>query len=134
MQPLHGPYPLPTCTPTSAGAAYPETILHAFVASDLCVSNRADIRFPHRGMKWVLQHRTLQSLARARPYLHIFKVIAISIDLWEPSIFDFCKWDCGIEPDKGKGISSPGTYEASVMWPPDDGERQWNSMSDWTCR
>ena len=40
----------------------------------------------------------------------------------------------GIEPDKGKGISSPGTYEASLMWPPNDGERQWNTMSDWTCR
>ena len=39
----------------------------------------------------------------------------------------------GIEPDKGKGISSPGTYEASLMWPRNDGERQWNTMSDWTC-
>src|SRR5258705_3534943 len=40
----------------------------------------------------------------------------------------------GIEPDKGKGISSPGTYEASLMWPRNDGERQWNTMSDWTTR
>jgi|ERR1700722_8283903 hypothetical protein len=23
----------------------------------------------------------------------------------------------GIEPEKGKGISSPGMYEASLMWP-----------------
>ena len=28
----------------------------------------------------------------------------------------FATWgNCGIEPDKGKGISSPGTYEASLM-------------------
>src|SRR2546421_11690676 len=40
----------------------------------------------------------------------------------------------GIEPDKDKGISSPGTYGASLMWPPNDGERQWNTMSDWTYR
>jgi hypothetical protein len=47
----------------------------------------------------------------------------------------FATWgNSGIEPDKGKGISSPGTYEASLMWPPNDGERQWNTMSDWTCR
>ena len=32
------------------------------------------------------------------------------------SIFDFATWgNSGIEPDKGKGISSPGTYEASLM-------------------
>ena len=47
----------------------------------------------------------------------------------------FGTWgNSGIEPDKGKGISFPGTYEASLMWPPNDGERQWNTMSDWTCR
>ena len=40
----------------------------------------------------------------------------------------------GIEPDKAQGISSPGTYEATLMWPCNDGERQWNTMSDWTCR
>jgi hypothetical protein len=47
----------------------------------------------------------------------------------------FATWgNSGIEPDKGKGISSPGTYEASLMGPRNDGERQWNTMSDWTCR
>ena len=47
----------------------------------------------------------------------------------------FATWgNSGIEPDKGKGISSPGTYEARLMWPRNDGERQWNTMSDWTCR
>src|ERR1700722_14200888 len=47
----------------------------------------------------------------------------------------FSTWgNSGIEPDKGKGISSPGTYEARPMWPCNDGERQWNTMSDWTCR
>ena len=47
----------------------------------------------------------------------------------------FATWgNSGIEPDKGKGISSPGTYEASLMWPCNDGERQWNTMSDWTYR
>ena len=47
----------------------------------------------------------------------------------------FATWgNSGIEPDKGKGISSPGTYEASLMWPRIDGERQWNIMSDYTCR
>src|SRR3954462_13804325 len=41
----------------------------------------------------------------------------------------FATWgNSGIEPDKGKGISSPGSYEASLMWPPNDGERQWNTM------
>jgi hypothetical protein len=45
----------------------------------------------------------------------------------------FSTWgNSGIEPDKGKGISSPGTYEAGLMWPRNDGERQWNTMSDWT--
>jgi hypothetical protein len=43
----------------------------------------------------------------------------------------FATWgNSGIEPDKGKGISSPGTYEASLLWPCNDGERQWNTMSD----
>jgi|SRR5580700_7188964 hypothetical protein len=47
----------------------------------------------------------------------------------------FATWgNSGIEPDKGKGISSPGTYEASLMWPRNDGERQWNTMSGWTYR
>jgi hypothetical protein len=47
----------------------------------------------------------------------------------------FATWgNSGIEPDKGKGISSPETYEASLMWPRNDGERQWNTMSGWTCR
>ena len=32
------------------------------------------------------------------------------------------------------GISSPGTYEAILMWSRSDGERQWNTMLDWTCR
>src|SRR6476661_6697164 len=40
------------------------------------------------------------------------------------ALLPFCK----IEPDKGKGISSPGTYEASLMWPCKDGERQCNAM------
>jgi hypothetical protein len=47
----------------------------------------------------------------------------------------FATWgNSGIEPDKDKGISSPGKYEASLMRPRNDGERQWNFMSDWTCR
>ena len=47
----------------------------------------------------------------------------------------FATWgNSGIEPDKGEGISSPGTYEASLMWFCNDGERQWNTMSDWTYR
>ena len=47
----------------------------------------------------------------------------------------FSTWgNSGIEPDEGKGISSPGTYEAILMWPRSDGERQWNTMSDWTYR
>jgi hypothetical protein len=47
----------------------------------------------------------------------------------------FATWgNSGIEPDKGKGISSPGMYEASLMWSRNDGERQWNTMSDWTYR
>ena len=34
---------------------------------------------------------------------------------------------------KAQGISSPGTYEADLMWPRNDGERQRNIMLDWTC-
>src|SRR4030081_1144193 len=33
-----------------------------------------------------------------------------------------------------RGISSPGKYGASLMRPCNDGERQWNLMSDLTCR
>ena len=40
----------------------------------------------------------------------------------------------GSSHTKAQGISSPGTYEATPMWPCNDGERQWNIMSDWTCR
>src|SRR5262249_51348281 len=40
----------------------------------------------------------------------------------------------GASQTKAHGISSPGTNEASLMWPPNDGERQWNIMLDWTCR
>src|SRR5262245_8880958 len=40
----------------------------------------------------------------------------------------------GSSQTKAQGISSPGTYEASLMWPRNDGERQWNIMLDWTCR
>jgi hypothetical protein len=35
---------------------------------------------------------------------------------------------------KAQGISSPGTHEAMLMWPCKDGERQWCTISDWTCR
>jgi hypothetical protein len=35
---------------------------------------------------------------------------------------------------KAQGISSPGTYEAILMWPRNDGELRWSIMSDWTCR
>src|SRR5882757_3836527 len=48
-----------------------------------------------------------------------------------PSQLTFATWgNSGIEPDKGKGLSSPGTYEASLMWPRNDGKRQWSTMSD----
>jgi hypothetical protein len=56
-------------------------------------------------------------------------------ELVAPYFWSFATWsNSGIEPDKDKGISSPGTYGASLMWPPNDGERQWNTMSDWTYR
>ena len=35
---------------------------------------------------------------------------------------------------KAQGISSPGTHEAILMGPRNDGELRWNIMSDWTCR
>jgi len=45
---------------------------------------------------------------------------------WVVRFSTFATWgNSGIEPDKGKGISSPGAYEASLMWPRNDGERQW---------
>ena len=40
----------------------------------------------------------------------------------------------GIEPDEGKGISSPGRYEVDLMGPPNNGERQWRIMWGWTYR
>src|SRR5579863_448420 len=40
----------------------------------------------------------------------------------------------GSSQTTAQGISSPGTYEASLMWPLNDGEQQWNIMLDWTCR
>jgi hypothetical protein len=35
---------------------------------------------------------------------------------------------------KAQGISSPGTYEAMLMWPRNGGELRWSIMLDWTCR
>ena len=35
---------------------------------------------------------------------------------------------------EAQGISSPGSIEASLMWPRNDGEPQCCTMSDWTCR
>jgi hypothetical protein len=40
----------------------------------------------------------------------------------------------GSSQTRAQGISSPGTYEASLMGPRNDGERQWNIMLDWTFR
>ena len=40
----------------------------------------------------------------------------------------------GSSQTKAQGISSPGTYEASLMWPRNDGELRWNVMLDWMCR
>src|SRR5580658_2990680 len=40
----------------------------------------------------------------------------------------------GSSQTKAQGISSPGRYEANLMWPPNDGERRWNIMLDWTYR
>src|ERR1700727_2770410 len=40
----------------------------------------------------------------------------------------FATWgNSGIEPDKGKGISSPGTYEASLMWP----RKRWRAAMEY---
>ena len=35
---------------------------------------------------------------------------------------------------KAQGISSPRAHEAILMWPRKDGEQQWCTMLDWTCR
>jgi len=40
----------------------------------------------------------------------------------------------GSSQTKAQRISSLGTDEAILMWPRNDGERQWNIMLDWTCR
>src|SRR5260221_12220558 len=51
------------------------------------------------------------------------------------SAVTFATWgNSGIVPHEGTGISSPGTHEAILMWPRNDGELRWNIMSDWTCR
>ena len=36
----------------------------------------------------------------------------------------------GSSQTKVQGISSPGTYEAILMWPRNDGEMRWSTMSD----
>src|ERR1700688_2498691 len=79
----------------------------------------------HGASYW--RYRVLQRRSDLRiSFCEIFSVARFST---------FATWgNSGIEPDKGKGISSPGTYEANLMWPCNDGERQWNTMSDWTCR
>src|SRR6516225_3279962 len=47
----------------------------------------------------------------------------------------FATWgNSGIEPDEGKGISSPEAQRPSSCGLADDGERKWSTMSDWTCR
>jgi hypothetical protein len=59
-------------------------------------------------------------------FREIFRVVRFST---------FATWgNSGIEPDKGEGISFPGKYGASLIRPCNDGERQWNFMSDLTCR
>ena len=40
----------------------------------------------------------------------------------------------GSSQTKAQGISSPGAYEAILMWPRHDGELRWSIMLDWTCR
>ena len=40
----------------------------------------------------------------------------------------------GSSQTKAQGISSLETYEVILMWPCNNGERQWCTMSDWTCR
>jgi hypothetical protein len=45
----------------------------------------------------------------------------------------FATWgNSGIEPDEGKGISSPGRDEVNLMR--NNGERQWHIMWGWTYR
>jgi hypothetical protein len=47
----------------------------------------------------------------------------------------FATWgNSGIEPDKGIGNQLSRDRGASFMWPSNDGELQWNTMLDWTCR
>ena len=63
-----------------------------------------------------------------RPYRALQRQRRLKIDFREiigaVRFSTFATWgNSGIEPDKGKGISSPGTYEASLMWPCNDGER-----------
>lgn len=78
-----------------------------------------------RSFVWALRSIAVVESAKIG-FCEIFGVVQFST---------FATWgNSGIEPDNGKGISSPGTYEASLMWPCNDGERQWNTMSDWTCR
>src|SRR6266480_1074773 len=40
----------------------------------------------------------------------------------------------GSSQTKVQGISSPRAHEAILMWPRKDGEQQWCTMLDWTCR
>ena len=83
---------------------------------------------------WGALHFVINSLATsvARLRLHRSTVCRLFWRLAEiqsHNVLGLFRHGAGIEPDKGKGISSPGTYEASLMWPCNDGERQWNTMS-----
>jgi len=40
----------------------------------------------------------------------------------------------GSSKQRTRDISSPGTYEAGLMWPRNDGERHGYYVGTWTCR
>src|SRR6266481_6564097 len=66
---------------------------------------------------------------------HPPRFICFKMQFHRPFSATFATWgNSGIVPHEGTGISSPGTHEAILMWPRNDGELRWNIMSDWTCR
>ena len=84
----------------------------------------------HYGGPWSILDETIWFLTSP-----LVKRISGSEKLRSSPQKTFAPWgNSGIEPDKGKGISSPGTYEVGLMRPLNEGERLWNTMSGWTCR
>ena len=88
---------------------------------DRIVSSKID-RGPSQWRRKAMQQRG----GPKTDFGEIFRVVQFS---------SFATWgNSGIEPDKGIGNQLSRDRGASLTWPSNDGEVQWNTMLDWTYR